>query len=378
MSQALTAWMAPAAQQRWSSLSFSGLLEALRHERLLPLALAEADARADALLQPLHEQLEQDARLRIAQEDSLLVRTLDAFSAKGCRALLLKGVALGRWLYPRAGLRPATDVDLLIEPGQRFEAHASLIGAGLLGDAFSQYDEAACQASYCENAGSRQLDLHWAISVVPELACRFRFEELWKRSIELGRPAGARALCRVDALMHAVVHYRAHLPANERPAMWLHDVALLVRGLSEAEWGDLDRRVREARLAGLHAATLSEAAAWFPLDLPAARIRTWAGIGPQEPTRHWLQPHPSSAWRFLRSLLGLPGLRLRLHFLRVRLFPSRRWMAGRYGARGPAALMLAYFRRWFSGLRQLTGSDIDRQRMSTANPVSTQSPIHPT
>lgn len=354
MSQALLAMFAEPARARFASLPFAGMLDALRRHRLLPLALAGAPA-SDPLLQPLAETLSRDASQRVAREDALIERVLGALAACGCAALVLKGAALGRWLYARPEWRPGSDVDLLVDPDHRFDAHAALVGAGLESDGYSQYDEASRQASYADPRSRCQLDVHWALSVVPEFARHFCFDELRAASIPLRGPAGARGLGRVDALMHAVLHYRAHLPESDRPAIWLHDIALLASGMDAADWERLDGRVRACGLAGLHAATLVEAASWFPLDLPIARIESWTRLGTREGTRHWLAPDPRPLARLLRSLRALPGLRPRLQFLRTRLFPGVRWMRGRYGARTRGQLLRAYLRRWFAGARQLLG-----------------------
>lgn len=352
MSHPLLLTLAPGMQVEWSRLSFGAIVDGLRRHGLLPVAL-DACPDAETILPSLRTTVEEAAQERVGQEDSLISRVLEALSARGCAGLLLKGAALGRWLYPRPALRPASDVDLLVDPRRHLEAHAALTAAGLESDGYSQHDQASCQASYRDPVSTRHLDLHWALGVVPELARGFEFDALLERSQPLASPAGARALGRVDALMHAVVHFRAHLPQEDRLAIWLYDIALLVRGLSGEEWSRLDRQVRGQGLAGLHAATLREAARWFPMELPGPLLQAWAAAGAREPTRHWLQPDARPLARLAHSLRALPTLGERLAYLRARLLPSRAWMRGRYRAAGSRGLVLAYLRRWLSGLGQL-------------------------
>ena len=356
MTAALLEILAPPLRVEWQTQALPQQLERLRRHRLLPLALHHARAAgADlgAVLQGMWDSLMVNGRRQLAADAAMLARVFAALARRNCPVLLLKGAALGRWLYPAPELRLSSDVDILVPSRSRLDAHAAMIDAGLAGDGFSQHDLASNQASYTDPVTAGHIDLHWALSVVPELACRFDFAQLHARSQLVSSVNDARALSRVDSIMHAVIHYRAHMPPADRPAIWLYDLALLVRGLTANGWHQLDQSVRGQGLAGLHAATLAEAARWFPMELPADLMRAWEKLGADECTRGWLGDEPGAGQRLLRSLRCLPGLRPRLAYLRARLWPTAAWMRGRYGARTRRQLALAHLRRWSSGLRQL-------------------------
>lgn len=356
MSVVILDLLAPPTRAEWQSLSLSEQLERLRRHRLLPVALYHAraaGAELGAVLQGMWDSLLTSGRKQLAGDTALLARVIPALARRNCPVLLLKGAALGRWLYPAPELRLSSDVDLLVAPQRRLDAHAAMLDAGLKGDGYSQHDLASNQASYADPVTQRQIDLHWAMSVVPELACGFDFARLHERAQPVAFAQDARALGRVDSIMHTVIHYRAHMPPQDRPAIWLYDLALLVRGLDPPGWSQLDESVRRAGLAGLHAATLVEAARWFPLELPSGWIEQWQQAGHRECTRGWLGGEPHPGQRLLRSLRCLPGLRPRLRYLRARVFPAAAWMRGRYGVRSGWQLGLAYLRRWSGGLRRL-------------------------
>lgn len=342
-------------RDEWSGLSASAQISQLQRHRLLPLALAHA-RRAGAELGPLlsgmWESLLATGRRNTQLNRALLDRVLPALNARGCHALLLKGVALGQWLYPEPELRSSSDIDLLIDARHRLSAHAALTTAGLRSDGYSQHDHASQQATYHDPETDRYIDLHWALNVLPEISCRFDFAELDAESIELPALPGARAFCRKHALMHAVVHFHAHLPANERPAVWLYDMVLLAQGLDSAGWAELDASVRKAGLAGLHADALRRAAHWFPLDLPEDLLQQWQALGQGECASHLLKPENSAARRLVHSLGCVPTLSGRIAYLRARLFPAVEWMRGRYATQSHLQLAKAYLRRWTSGLRQ--------------------------
>jgi len=65
---------------------------------------------------------------------AVLVRILDAFDAASIRVLVLKGAALAHILYPAPALRPLSDIDLLVEPGQTEHAQAVLASLGFAAD----------------------------------------------------------------------------------------------------------------------------------------------------------------------------------------------------------------------------------------------------
>jgi hypothetical protein len=70
------------------------------------------------------------------QRFAILRDILDAFEAASIRVLALKGAALAHILYPSPGLRPLSDLDLLVDPPEAAQAQAVLAGMGF--DAKSQ------------------------------------------------------------------------------------------------------------------------------------------------------------------------------------------------------------------------------------------------
>lgn len=345
----------PEVRERWSALPAAEQIALLQRHRLLPMALYQAQRNGEALsglASGLWSTLEAAEHRRAQADEALLARALGALKQHGCTALLLKGAALGRWLYPAPELRPCSDIDLLVDPARRLDAHAALVSIGLCSDGYSQFDRASNQASYRDPLTNRQIDLHWALSVVPELACRLSFAEIEAEAMALVTPVGARAPGRVHALIHAVIHFHAHLPKADRPAIWLYDMVLLARGFDARGWAAVDAAVGRAQLAGLHAAALNEAQRWFALDMPAGLLQKWQQLGKHECTSAWAVPDPAPRQRLLRSLTCLPTMQQRLAYLAARLFPSPEWMRGRYAASTGLQLARAYLRRWARGMRQ--------------------------
>jgi hypothetical protein len=334
---------------------FSEQIATLQQQRLLAAALDHARRQGQTLApveQGLWDSLVTGQAAMVERDNALLTRLLPALAASGCPALLLKGAALGRWLYAMPELRPVTDIDLIVAPDKRLDAHKVLVELGCLSDGYSQHDLIANQARYRDRATGRDVDLHWALHVLPEVACRFDFDELMARSISLPAIPNGRALSRLDALMHSVVHYQAHQPPADRPLIWLYDLALLARGLGTAEWAALDRAVRVKQIAGLHAQALQEARRCFDLELPADLIDAWQLLGQRECSRNLINASRGHVARVGRSLACLPTMKQRTKYLLTCVFPSRDWMRGRYAATTGTQVLQAYLTRWFSGAKQ--------------------------
>lgn len=334
------------------------LIATLQENRLIAAALDGA-VRNGRTLEPMEQAfwdvLVTSQGQAVEQDNQLLARLLSALAARGCPVLLLKGAALGRWLYARPELRPVTDIDLLVAPQERLAAHEVMTDLGLESDGYSQHDLVGNQARYRDRASGREVDLHWALHVLPEIACRFDFTELMARSIPVAGIPGCRALSRVDALMHAAVHYQAHQPVSDRPLVWLYDLALLARGLTASEWTELDLMVRSKQFAGLHAHALADARRWFEFEIPARMVSDWQVVGRRECSRNLIDASRGHVARVLRSLACLPSLRQRAAYLRVCLFPPYDWMRGRYAVDSVIGMIAAYFRRWFAGAHELLG-----------------------
>lgn len=362
MSNCLVDLFSPEVRKDLGGRSLAEQIATLQKNRLIAAAL-DAAVRSGHRLEPI-ERAFWDALVpaqapAIERDNQLLMRLLSALADRGCSALLLKGAALGRWLYVRPELRPVTDMDLLVAPHQRLVAHEVMTGLGLESDGYSQHDLVGNQARYRDRVSGREVDLHWALHVLPEIACRFDFTELMARSIPVDGIPGCRALGRVDALMHAAVHYEAHQPVADRPLVWLYDLALLARGLTGAEWTELDQMVRSKQFAGLHAHALADARRWFEFEIPARMVSDWQVAGRRECSRNLIDASRGHVARVLRSLACLPSLKQRASYLRVCLFPPHDWMRGRYAVDSVTGMIAAYFRRWFSGAHELLGSAPD-------------------
>src|SRR5271166_798937 len=171
-----------------------------------PQAIRQA-CRADARAQAMHE---------LAQRAEL-ARVLAALAGAGIAPLILKGAGLAYTHYPRPGLRPRSDTDVLIPLHQREQTAAVLAACGYCKDQGVEGEFASYQATWSREVGkgiAHHLDVHWRINNSQMLAQAMSFDELAPRALPLpALGAHARALAPVDALLFACIHRTGHVNA---------------------------------------------------------------------------------------------------------------------------------------------------------------------
>lgn len=332
-------FLVPARQAALLALRPGDRLSVLRRQRLLPMAQAGKKRNGVQVL---------------SASDRALTKVLDDFAATGIPALVLKGTALAHSLYEHAELRPRTDADVLIAHHQLDDAITSLERLGFSTPARSLHDAISTQMTFsASDPDICAIDLHFALSNRPEFARSFSFSDLWTDAIALPRLSPqARALHPRHALMLAAMHYYGHSPVNERPAIWLFDIALLARSLDASSWAKVDLEGRAVGICGLLAAAIDETRTWFDCPYPQKLLDGWR----KQRSREWRSARvetQSPPWRDLNlALRGLPSFADRLRYLWRRAFPEPEWMRAEYGAATRTELLRAYLIRLMRGLRR--------------------------
>ena len=175
------------------------------------------------------------------------------WQARGVPVLVLKGAALAAGTYGDAGVRPMSDVDLLVPLAQVRTVAGWLRAGGWQAQAhYLACEEVAPEAEPAFNwqRGTEQLDLHWHVlhrCTRPEVTQQF-----WDRArpLQLGGVA-TRQLAAEDMLLHLCSHGMQF--STQPPFRWLADVAWILR---RAEGSGFDW-TRVAEMAGRTGATLA-------------------------------------------------------------------------------------------------------------------------
>jgi hypothetical protein len=168
------------------------------------------------------------------------------FEAHSIQMLLLKGAALAHLVYPRPGLRPMRDMDLLVHPDQVWEAQRLLAEAGF--NAPQRYITGKTYHHHLAEATKKvegltiTVELHHTVFLA-ELGLSLDIETLTAPPVALTLPDGrlAYALGPADMLWH-VSHHLADIWQPFR-WIWLVDmVATAEKFVDDIDWVQVNRR----------------------------------------------------------------------------------------------------------------------------------------
>lgn len=203
------------------------------------------------------------AGLSLAAAAAPVVRAL---RETGASALVLKGLALAHAFYPHPGLRPMSDVDLLIPPSDSERARAALEALGWrIAEAEPDSRLRHLHGAAFRKLGAPEIDLHTralAESASPEADAGF-----FSRAVRLdiaGTPA--LTLAAADHLLVVCVH---GLRWSAAPAVhWVADAAMILRRCGKIDWDALTREAQARRLESPLCRALGLLAAEFSMPVP--------------------------------------------------------------------------------------------------------------
>jgi hypothetical protein len=120
----------------------------------------------DDVLRSRVEAARREARLRALMLDATLRRVVEALEGEGIPTLPLKGTTLADRVHGDPGLRPTTDVDVLVPQARIPGAVETLRGLGYAAPKDPIWTEGLPEMHYtfiCGDAGSPRVELHWRV-----------------------------------------------------------------------------------------------------------------------------------------------------------------------------------------------------------------------
>ena len=325
---------------RWDAAT-DGRLDEAALDLLLDLAWSEGVrvqacaqlAAVDGLAAQRRQDCQDWVRGQAAAGLGLLARlraVLQCLHQAGIPVLVLKGVALGQWLYPAPYLRESSDVDLLL--ASRDDALRAAVALEGLGYAMAHAPGRFQHELACHGDGLPDLDLHWALSDWPVLDRLPAFDTLLATSIPLpSLGSGARGLDAPHALLHACVHRASNLAADLGDRLkWLYDLHLLAAVLNrDGGWPSFLVICEQAQACGIAAEGLAAATTLFGTPVPPAISAALAAGRTHEP----LDATRLSDWHYIQKLnfRALPGWGTRLAWIGGRLLPPAGHLRALYG-----------------------------------------------
>jgi hypothetical protein len=215
------------------------VLEVARRHRLSPLLSTVVNAGVDP---SLAETLRRD-RLITTGRNLMLEQVAEqctlAMTADAIPLVLLKGLSYNATIYSAAGVRPMSDVDILVPADRRRQAFAVLDRLGFEPRAAAPGFDDADYHEVAWTRGGVEVDLHLALA--PLARCHVDYGDLWARvqEVKIGRTT-ARTLHR----RHAAVFHALHMAIDhfDVPAMYLVDLRRLLPTAEDvAAAGDVAR-----------------------------------------------------------------------------------------------------------------------------------------
>jgi hypothetical protein len=304
---------------------------------------------------------------------SELKKLLDAFAGAGIEAILLKG-AMMEGIYP-AGLRPFTDIDFLIRKEKLRQVREILGGLGYrrhVPPLRPGTEDLQSGMNYVKPVRPHMaVEPHLTLGAPYPYSGRIEAEGLWQRARRVNIAGlDTLVLSPEDSLLHACLHLLQHHRSG-----WFASscdiVELIYHFKGMLDWEAFLRRVFEFRLCLPVRYSLESVSGLFEAPIPASVLEQ---LGRYKPPRletyvFGLFTTPGedgqTGKRMLASLLAMPGVRLKLRYLRAILFPSREFMRRRYAVTDRGRLPWYYIPHWKGAFTETlkTLSSIARSRL---------------
>lgn len=192
-----------------------------------------------ASLQVVYRKTWSQNRIRLRTLRDLLMR----FQNEGIDLMVLKGGALILLAYRDSGVRPMTDLDLLVKPEAALRAVQCLHAWGWKSSLHQP--ELLMEIRHGDEfvaADGQRVDVHW--NILQECCAPGSNDDFWRQAIPCEIDGTAcKALCAADQLLHVIVHGARW--SLVQPVSWVADATVLIR--SAGATLDWDRFLDQAR-----------------------------------------------------------------------------------------------------------------------------------
>jgi len=291
-----------------------------------------------------------------------LERILRGLQEAGIPVIGLKGAVLATTLYEDIGLRPMSDLDLLVQPEQ-VEAAVELIRAmGYERQELSNNDALEKELAHhvhLTQVGKPNLEVevHWRLASGEASLFQPRMEWFWQNTLTwqsksnhgyiLSSTAHLLFLCAHLALQHGI---------GMGALIWFMDIYKLIeRDGTKIDWIEFSRQAKAFGWSAAAYYTLKETHERLEADIPEGLLfELQSQMRPQEENLVRAKSISGQNIAYF-ALTDLGGLRLatRIRSVVVHLFPNPNFMRQRYRVGSYWALPLYYPYRWWDMTRKL-------------------------
>jgi hypothetical protein len=326
--------------------------------------------RDQGVFPPILEQKLQKAyehnRVRNIYIFSELKTILSRYKVVGIPNILLKGVALSNEIYSGVALRPLTDMDLLVHPG---ETESALEELKILGYESLMPERGGNSSLLFENEVllakpgpiRTVIEIHWSLLDSPYYQHYLDMNWFWQTASKLDFFGAPTLIFSPEAqLLHLCSHFMLH--HSGKRLLWQHDIAEVIVHYNETiDWGELCNRAKISDLVIPTQNILSSVIAKWHLPVQGEILKR---LNELQPSSNELKVHAyltgdksSSGRSFLNDLRSMPDIRMRIRFSLNNLFPAPTYMTSRYHIPNSKLLPIYYLYRWYLGLRSIVQTE---------------------
>ena len=280
--------------------------------------------------------------------------------AAGISVTLLKGAAMLCNLYDKRGLRPMTDVDLLVAPDDFETARKAMVICG-----YQQWTGSGVPEDALKEVGYHKLerqdlkiDLHLALFSGPHQLTEEQSAWFWKNRVRTVCEGEEAWIFNSTAqLLHLCTHlWFGHSNEGDN-LLRMNDIDRLIRGFTDQiDWTELIRVGEAFEMLLPLQETLQELAEVWKSPVPVDVCTKLAKLSPTTRERRKFRKHWGDDQNYLKTLVGgtmsFPDWRSRFHYAKMIILPPRQYIMERYHVRSPIMVPYFYFQRLFSRLIQ--------------------------
>ncbi|MDR7098309.1 hypothetical protein J2X04_000656 [Lysobacter niabensis] len=261
-------------------------------------------------------------------------RVYRLLASEGIAPLILKGYALGFWLYPAPYLRETADFDVLFESADQARRAATILRAqGYAGGSYfgSESHEATVRRQLTP-ALTLDVDLHWRLFNFPGFSAVLPTAQLFPEAIQIPAfDARARGLNAGHAMLHACLHraMNLHMGVGDR-LKWLYDLHLLADRLSAEDWNRVLDVCGKHRVSTFCVDALRATTETFGTEFPERAFREMERLAGTE----GIDARRLESWRYMQRLgvSRIPTFGGRMRWFLHKAFPPLEYLRSFYGS----------------------------------------------